>query len=92
MGRPYDLSAWRAPGGLRDRTLQREPFCRFCKARGRVTAATVADHITPHRGDLELFLDPDNTQGLCKPCHDGQKQREERGGRPPVGVDGWPVV
>ena len=38
----------------------------------------VADHIRPHRGDRELFFDRGNLQCLCKACHDGSKQREER--------------
>lgn len=40
----------------------------------------IADHKQPHRGDPGLFWDPDNVQTLCKPCHDGRKQREERRG------------
>jgi len=40
--------------------------------------ATVADHIVPHKGDLKLFWDERNWQGLCAPCHDIHKQSEER--------------
>lgn len=52
--------------------------CAMC---GRVAAGkgeAVADHIVPHRGDRALFLDAANVQCLCKACHDGRKQREER--------------
>ena len=61
--------------------LRGEPLCRMCAAQGLVTAATVADHITPHRGDPELFDGP--LQSLCDPCHSSAKQREEakHGGR-----------
>lgn len=38
----------------------------------------VADHILPHRGDEEAFWDRLNLQCLCKSCHDGAKQAEER--------------
>lgn len=38
----------------------------------------VADHDIPHRGDPGLFWYADGVQCLCKPCHDGAKQREER--------------
>lgn len=38
----------------------------------------VADHITPHRGDHDLFFDRSNLQCLCASCHSGAKQREER--------------
>lgn len=42
-------------------------------------AATVVDHIIPHRGNEELFWDEDNWQGLCKRCHDRKTWREKRG-------------
>ncbi len=44
---------------------------------GQVVAATVADHVRPHRGDLDLFLNRDNLQSLCKPCHDSHKKAQE---------------
>jgi 5-methylcytosine-specific restriction enzyme A len=43
--------------------------------------ATVVDHIEPHRGDTGRFWDKANHQPLCKPCHDGAKQSEERTGQ-----------
>ena len=39
--------------------------------------ASVVDHVTPHQGDQRLFWDEANHQSLCKPCHDGDKAREE---------------
>jgi 5-methylcytosine-specific restriction protein A len=55
-------------------------LCVMCLKRGKVTAATVVDHIIPHKGDYGLFWDKDNNwQALCKRCHDSDKQREERG-------------
>jgi len=57
--------------------LLKHPLCVYCERQGRVTAATVVDHRVPHRGDMKLFWDSANWQPLCKPCHDGQKQREE---------------
>lgn len=42
--------------------------------------AEVVDHIQPHKGDTDLFHDPDNWQALCKQCHDSlKKQIESRG-------------
>lgn len=38
----------------------------------------VADHKAPHRGSEGLFWSRLNVQCLCKPCHDGRKQAEER--------------
>lgn len=50
-----------------------------CAARGIVEPiGTIGDHVTPHRGDRRLQLDPDNVQTLCKLHHDSEKQRVER--------------
>ena len=46
---------------------------------GRVVAATICDHITPHKGDVAAFY-AGPFQSLCKPCHDGAKQQLERSG------------
>src|SRR6516165_11287337 len=32
--------------------LQRDPLCAFCFAEGKVVAARVADHKTPHHNDM----------------------------------------
>ncbi len=48
----------------------REPNDSLCRAEGRVTLATVVDHIEPHRGDPVKFWDPDNHRAMCKTCHD----------------------
>jgi 5-methylcytosine-specific restriction protein A len=37
---------------------------------GVITAATIVDHINPHKGDQALFWDQSNWQVLCKQCHD----------------------
>lgn len=68
-------------------------LCVMCGAEGRITAATVVDHITPHRGDEALMWDESNWQPLCKPHHDGAKQALEKSGRvqQAVGLDGWPI-
>jgi 5-methylcytosine-specific restriction protein A len=89
--RQYRTSAWKA---LRLNQLRSEPLCRMCKAEGRIKAASVCDHITPHRGDTALFHDPANLQSLCKPCHDRHAQSRDRTGKnkPVIGPDGWPVA
>jgi 5-methylcytosine-specific restriction endonuclease McrA len=71
--------------------LTAEPLCAMCLKRGITTVARVADHIEPHKGDEHKFWH-NALQSLCKPCHDGDKQRLERGGKPKVrtGPDGWP--
>ena len=50
--------------------LRKHPLCVKCLAQGRFMAATVVDHIVPHRGDPHLMWDESNWQALCKPCHD----------------------
>lgn len=50
--------------------LRKHPLCAQCQREGRITPATVVDHIIPHRGDQQLFWDESNWQPLCKSCHD----------------------
>lgn len=64
----------------RETFLNRNPLCCFCEQKGIITAATVVDHKTPHKGDQALFWDTNNWQPLCKPCHDSTKKiMESRG-------------
>lgn len=86
--RGYD-SRWQV---ARNAFLAKHPLCMMCEAQGRATAATVVDHIVPHRlgdalksGNQERirkararFWDSSNWQSLCKPHHDGAKQAIER--------------
>lgn len=60
--------------------LRAHPLCVFCQRAGRLTAASVVDHVVPHRGDQALFWDSSNWQPLCKPCHDGTKKEIENSG------------
>jgi 5-methylcytosine-specific restriction protein A len=86
----YGTERWQA---ARLAQLRKEPLCQRCKDRGKVVEATVAHHKRAHKGDPELFWDPDNLASSCKPCHDIDEQRIERGGRARqmVGPDGWPI-
>lgn len=76
----------------REGFLRSHPLCVMHQQRGKVEAATVVDHIKPHRGDQKLFWDQANWQPLCKPCHDSFKQRQEKSGRASgaCGLDGLP--
>lgn len=58
--------------------LREHPLCVMCEAAGRVEAATVVDHITPHRGDQSLFWRRSNWQSLCSTHHSRDKQRTEQ--------------
>lgn len=71
----YNSSHWRK---FRARYLYHHPLCVFCARVGKVTPATILDHIKPHRGNLMLFWDKTNVQGLCQTCHSSIKQRIER--------------
>lgn len=63
--------------------LAEHPLCRSCEAEGRVTAATVVDHVEPHRGDMAQFWSEANWQPLCKRHHDTKTASEDGGwGRP----------
>ena len=61
----------------RERFLSEHPLCCYCERTGRVTAASVVDHKTPHQGDPVLFWDESNWQPLCKHRHDSTKAKEE---------------
>ena len=82
----YNTARWRC---IRARQLTEHPYCRYCQDAGRVSIATVADHIVPHRGDAQLFWDTSNLQSLCAPCHSATKQAQENV-QEATGLDGWP--
>ena len=92
----YKSKTWKA---LRLATFKRDMFkCRICGEPTHLTRdkadkrAATCDHIIPHNGDKTLFFDASNLQTLCKGCHDGTKQSQERTGYSrEIGKDGWPV-
>lgn len=86
MGGLYDYK-WQQ---RRARQLRDFPLCAMCSALGRVVPAVIADHVTPHRGNAELF--EGELQSLCVRCHDSAKQSLERTGRiKGCDVDGRPL-
>ena len=64
----YESARWRQ---LRKGFLKKNPFCFVCGKE-----ATIADHITPHRGNIELFYNEDNLQPMCWSCHSAKTLRE----------------
>jgi len=70
----YQSSRWKRRRRL---LLKNSPFCVECLKNGRLTFASIIDHIKPHRGDWALFLAADNLQTLCAACH-GKKSRLEK--------------
>lgn len=86
--RLYGTAKWQR---IRKAQLSREPLCRYCTQMGRVVAATVCDHITPHRGNATAFY-AGPFQSLCATCHSGAKQQLEKSGvLRGCGVDGYPM-
>jgi 5-methylcytosine-specific restriction enzyme A len=72
----YNNAPWQR---LKAFMKNREPICRKC---GRAKTEVI-DHIIDHKGNPELFYDPDNLQGLCKPCHDAKTGATSHGqGKP----------
>jgi 5-methylcytosine-specific restriction protein A len=69
-------SRWRR---IRRNHLAGEPLCRECRKMNKITAATIVDHIIPHKGDMVLFYAPDNRQSLCKTHHDIKTATEDGG-------------
>lgn len=73
-------SAWQK---ARAAFLAKHPLCAECERNSVVAAASVVDHIVPHKGDKVLFWDRSNWQSMCKTCHDRKTATEDGGwGRP----------
>ena len=76
-----DSKNWNKWRVKRNKFLSVNPRCRFCwEDHKLIIRAEVVDHIIPHKGNIDLLLDPTNYQALCKKCHDSKKQRAERRG------------
>lgn len=73
--RGYD-ARWRK---YRRAFLSLNALCRECGKHGRLTVATVVDHIVPHQGDPKLFWDRSNHQPLCHQCHSRKTVKEDGG-------------
>ena len=59
--------------------LRSQPLCEMCLKDGRINAATIADHIKPHKGDQQKFFFGE-LQSLCKLHHESAKKREDARG------------
>jgi len=62
----------------------------MCADEGRTTAATIADHVIPHKGDADLFW-YGHLQALCKTHHDSTKKQQEAGKGMGYDDDGKPL-
>jgi 5-methylcytosine-specific restriction enzyme A len=68
----YHSTEWRR---CRQNFLIEHPFCEECRKHGRLTRATLVDHIVPIRQG-GAALDENNLQALCSSCH-GRKSIED---------------
>ena len=57
--------------------LNEHPYCAECENAGITELATVVDHIIPHRGNPELFWNPNNHQSMSAACHNAKTGRGE---------------
>ncbi len=69
----YNSHEWQR---LRKQKLAINPLCEHCEREGKVTPATVVDHIVPIK-EGGAALDINNLQSLCKCCHDSKTARED---------------
>ncbi|WP_370973964.1 phage major capsid protein [Enterobacter wuhouensis] len=61
--------------------LRANPLCVICLREGKLTPATVVDHITPIRGQSDpLFWKTTNHQPLCQDCHNWKTRVIDRRG------------
>ena len=64
---------------MRNIVLTEEPLCRPCNEAGRVTAATIMDHIKPlAEGGT---ADRENLQPICRDCHTAKTAKEAQRAR-----------
>jgi len=62
----------------------------MCLQEGRVERAVIADHVIPHRGDVNMFW-LGSLQSLCVTHHSKTKQQiENKGYSRDIGADGFP--
>jgi 5-methylcytosine-specific restriction protein A len=72
----YDTALWKH---RRLQQLRQCPLCAFHEQEGRIVAASIADHVRPHKGNWLLFSRGE-LQSLCPACHSRRKQQIEVNG------------
>ena len=68
----YHSREWKR---LRQNFLIEHPFCVECRKVGKLTKATVVDHVVPIRQGGPA-LDENNLQSLCASCHGSKSIKE----------------
>ena len=83
----YGTQLWK---NRRAHQLRIEPLCCLCKAEGRITPATIADHFPAHGGDYNVFvLGP--LRSLCAPSMTACTSFKHKDYSTAIGVDGDPL-
>ena len=70
----YKTPQWRA---IRLLVLATNPYCVECLKLGLKTLATDVDHIIDIKDEPTRFMDLNNLQGLCKPCHSAKTMKSQ---------------
>jgi 5-methylcytosine-specific restriction endonuclease McrA len=83
----YNRVDWRRRRALQ---LARKPLCAHCLKQGKLTPATIVDHIEPHHGDFTAFMHG-ALQSLCDSCHAHKWADDRRGFGTAVDVTGRPI-
>ena len=83
----YGTQIWK---NIRRAQLRREPLCAICKAEGRITPATVADHHPGHDGNYTAFI-RGPLRSLCASCHDALQGFVHKPYSDVIGDDGMPT-
>jgi 5-methylcytosine-specific restriction protein A len=73
----YKTARWRS---TRADQLARQPLCETCLSQGRITAATVCNHIDKDAKATEEGFYAGPFTSLCAPHHDSTQQRIEKRG------------
>ena len=72
------LRSTRAYRRARQAFLTKRPLCVMCKDEGLIVVAEELDHKKPCHGNVDLFWDQTNWQGLCRKCHEKKTAAENR--------------
>src|SRR5262245_17975374 len=74
---PRTITGWELTKARRA-LFANDPLCVACAEQGRVSLATIRDHIIPlQEGGAD---EASNTQGLCRSCHAIKSEQERRRG------------
>jgi 5-methylcytosine-specific restriction protein A len=60
----YSSQRWRKASEA-FRASPKGALCGPCKQAGKIVASAAVDHIVAHNGDIRLFWDRSNWQGVC---------------------------